>query len=211
VDEVVLDGGITLNRQAILAREQAQEGGQVMPSKKKKGSGKKPAAKKQDEAPAEDAGAEAEVEGASDCLAFGKGHNPDDSDCQQCATEVPNQYEKCGVLTAGKTAARKATPKPKKKVKGKGKGKKAKAEKEPVPEATITKALTLAAKVIKASEGKALSGEQMDQIVSKVDYPGGRGPFRLLLRERGLHPDKGSRRTSETGISAKAVAKYLKG
>ena len=62
-----------------------------------------------------------------------------------------------------------------------------------------------------ALEGKALSGAQMDEIVGKVEYPGGRGPFRLLLRERGLHPDKGTRRTKGTKVDSKAVAKYLKG
>jgi len=199
VDEIALDGGVVWNRQAILAREQVQMGGQAMPSKKKSvGKGKK----KKAAAPAKENEA---AEKKSECPSYGSGHAPDSSDCQSCAVTYPGEFKRCKDLTAKKAAAEK---KPKRKVKAKG-GKKARAKKEPVPEETIKKALTLAAKAIKAGDGAALSGEQMDQIVEKVQYPGGRGPLRLLLRERGLHLGKGKRRTDEAKIDSKAIAKYL--
>ena len=149
----------------------------------------------------------------SECPSFGTGHSPDNAECQACATTFPDEFAQCKALTAKKVggAAPEVKPdSPKKKVTPKKKAK-GRAKKEPVPEGTIKKALALAAKAIKASEGKALSGAQMDEIVKEVGYPGGRGPFRLLLRERGLHPEKGARRTKGTKVSSKAVAKYLKG
>jgi len=102
----------------------------------------------------------------------------------------------------------------KEKKKGKGSGKggvKGQAKKESVTEATVTAALALAAETIKQSGGLALSGAQMDEIAEKVKYPGGRGPLRLVLREHGLHPKKGARRTKGTKVDSKAVAEHLKG
>jgi len=148
----------------------------------------------------------------SACPSFGTGHSPDTDECQSCATTFADEFAQCKALTAkvGGAAPEAKPASPKKKVTPKKKAK-GRAKKEPVPEGTIKKALALAAKAIKASEGKALSGAQMDEIVKEVGYPGGRGPFRLLLRERGLHPDKGKRRTKGTKVDSKAIAKYLKG
>jgi len=167
--------------------------------KKKKGKGK--------------GGAKGQSSGVkkSECPSFGTGHSPDTADCQACATTFPDEFAQCKALTAKKVggAAPEAKPaSPKKKAKG---SKTSGAKKEPVPEATVKAALALAAEAIKKAGGLALSGAEMDKIAAKVKYPGGRGPLRLVLREHGLHPKKGARRTKGTKVDGKAVAKYFKG